>query len=131
MPTYTDTYMPSGFAQDQGLSPVFQNIGQQQAMQNAALAQQNQQVQQAGKIGPQQVGANQLALAQMLRNQNDPYKQAQQAMKQYGQGNVYGYGGQGQVPNAPTNFDEMGTDIYKPVSNMPSVGSYGQLFSNS
>jgi hypothetical protein len=98
MPTYTDTYMPTGFAQDQGLLPVFQNIGQQQAMQNAALAQQNQQVQQAGMTG-QGGNQNQLAMAMALRNQNDPYKQAQQAMGKYGQGNVYGYGGQGQIPN--------------------------------
>jgi hypothetical protein len=33
----------------QGLQPVFQNIAQQQAMQNAALNQQNQQVQEAGQ----------------------------------------------------------------------------------
>jgi len=100
MPTYTDTYMPSGFSQDQGLNPVFQNIAQQQAMQNAALQQQNQQVQQAGMTG-QNANQNQLALAMALRNQNDPYQQAQQAMKKYGQGNVYGYGGQGQIPTNP------------------------------
>ena len=106
MPTYTDTYMPNGFDQNQqGLSPVFQNIAEQQAMQNAALKEQNQQVQQAGMIG-KQGNQNQMALAQMLRNQNnDPYFQAQQAMKQYGQGNVYGYGGQGQVPMGGTGFD--------------------------
>jgi len=100
MPTYTDTYMPSGFSQDQGLTPVFQNIAQQQAMQNAALQQQNQQVQQAGMTG-QGGSPNQLAMAMALRKKNDPYQQAQNAMKQYGQGNVYGYGGQGQVPTTP------------------------------
>ena len=94
--------MPNGFDQNQGLTPVFQNIAQQQANQNAALAQQNQQVQQAGQTA-QQGNSNALALAQMLRKSNDPYAQAQQAMKQYGQGNVYGYGGQGQVPTNP-NF---------------------------
>jgi hypothetical protein len=87
------------------LSPTFQNIGAQQAMQNAALKEQNQQVQQAGMIG-KQGNQNQMALAMALRNQNnDPYFQAQQAMKQYGQGNVYGYGGQGQVPMGGTGFD--------------------------
>ena len=96
-------YMPNGFAQDQqGLSPVFQNIASQQANQNAALQQQNQQVQEAG-MTQKQGGPNQLAMAMALRKQNDPYAQAQQAMKQYGQGNVYGYGGQGQVPTNP-NF---------------------------
>ena len=100
---YTSMYMPNGFAQDQqGLSPVFQNIAQQQQNQNAALAQQNQQVQQAGMTS-QQGGPNQMALAMALRNKNDPYAQAQQAMNKYGQGNVYGYGGQGQVPANP-NF---------------------------
>ena len=96
-------YMPNNFAQDQqGLTPVFQNIGQQQAMQNAALQEQNQQVQAAG-MTQKQGGPNQLAMAMALRKQNDPYSQAQQAMKQYGQGNVYGYGGQGQVSTNP-NF---------------------------
>lgn len=48
-----------------GLMPVFQNIGNQQAMQNAALAQQNQLVGQAGQTA--QGGMNPLALAQALR----------------------------------------------------------------
>lgn len=52
----------------QGLMPVFQNIGQQQANQQAALAQQNQQVQQAGQTA--QGGGNQLAMAAMLRKQD-------------------------------------------------------------
>jgi len=99
---YTNMYMPSGFEQNQqGLSPVFQNIAQQQAMQNAAMQEQNQQVQQAGMI-PKGGNAQQYAMAMALRNQNnDPYANAQQAMKQYGSGNVYGYGGQGQVPTTP------------------------------
>lgn len=52
----------------QGLNPVFQNIAQQQATQNAALAQQNQQVAQAGQ---QQGGGgmNPLAMAMALRGQ--------------------------------------------------------------
>ena len=63
------------FAQQdqQGLSPVFQNIGQQQANQNAALAQQNQQVMQAGQT--QQSGMNPMAMAKALRNK-DPKKPA-------------------------------------------------------
>jgi len=70
---YTNMYMPSGFDQNQGLTPVFQNIAQQQANQNAALAQQNQQVQQAGVTQKGQQmggGASQMAMAQALRNQN-------------------------------------------------------------
>ena len=93
--------MPSGFEQSQqGLTPVFQNIAQQQAMQNAAMQEQNQQVQQAGMI-PKGGNLNQLAMAMALRKQNDPYANAQDAMKQYGSGNVYGYGGQGQIPTNP------------------------------
>jgi hypothetical protein len=55
----------------QGLAPVFQNISAQQAMQNAALNEQNQQVQQAG-IGGQGggAGANQLAMAMALRKKS-------------------------------------------------------------
>jgi hypothetical protein len=49
-----------------GLNPVFQNFGQQQANQQAALAQQNQQVQQAGQT-QKQGGMNPLAMAMMLR----------------------------------------------------------------
>lgn len=54
----------------QGLNPVFQNIAQQQAMQNAALAQQNQLTQQAGQTGQQSGGMNPMAMAMMLRGQN-------------------------------------------------------------
>jgi len=83
---YTSMYMPNGFAQDQqGLSPVFQNIASQQANQNAALAQQNQLVQQAGVTQKgQQLGgsANQVAMAQALRNQDGvtPMQNAQAYM---------------------------------------------------
>ena len=55
---------------DQGLSPVFQNIAQQQQNQNAALAQQNQLVQQAGQT--QQGGMNPMAMAMMLRKGDKP-----------------------------------------------------------
>jgi hypothetical protein len=51
----------------QGLQPVFQNIAQQQAMQNAALAQQNQLTQQAGQTGQQQGGMDAMAMAKALR----------------------------------------------------------------
>jgi hypothetical protein len=57
-----------------GLQPVFQNFGQQQANQQAALAQQGQL---AGQAGQTQSGAgiNQLAMAMMLRKK-DPKKPA-------------------------------------------------------
>ena len=66
--------MPIDPQEQQGLNPVFQNIGQQQANQNAALAQQNQMVQQAGQTG-QQGGMNPMAMAMALRKK-DPNKPA-------------------------------------------------------
>jgi hypothetical protein len=56
-----------------GLQPVFQNIGQQQANQQAALAQQGQLANQAGQS--QGGGMNPLAMAMMLRKK-DPTKPA-------------------------------------------------------
>jgi hypothetical protein len=66
---------PINLQEQQGLMPVFQNIGQQQANQQAALAQQNQQVQQAGMVGKQNGSMNGQAMAAMLRKQ-DPSKPA-------------------------------------------------------
>lgn len=69
---YTSLYMPNGFdGQDQGLSPVFQNIGAQQAMHNQLTQQQNQQNQDAANIGQSYgkgaSGLSPLAMAAMLR----------------------------------------------------------------
>jgi len=94
-----------------GLQPVFQNFGQQQANQAAALAQQNQLVNQASQS--QGGGMNPMALAQMLRNK-DPqslgsklgvYASSIPAMMKYGSENVYGGFGQGQVPTTTTGMD--------------------------
>lgn len=94
-----------------GLQPVFQNFGQQQANQQAALAQQNQLMNEAGQS--QGGGINPMALAQMLRNK-DPqslgskmgvYAKSIPAMMQYGSENVYGGFGQGQVPTTTTGMD--------------------------
>ena len=103
---YTSTYMPNGMPQDQqGLSPVFQNAGAQQQYMNQQLAQSNQLAQpQTQKSGYS--GLNPMDLAKMLRNSQDPYSankgnpylNADTAMNKYGSENVYGYGGQGQVP---------------------------------
>lgn len=66
--------MPQQMQDVSGLNPVFQNFGQQQANQQAAIAQQNQLVNQAGE--PQNMaGVNQLAMAAMLRKK-DPTKPA-------------------------------------------------------
>jgi hypothetical protein len=59
--------------EQQGLMPVFQNMAAQQQNQNAALAQQNQLVQQAGQT--QQGGMNPMSMAAMLRKK-DPSKPA-------------------------------------------------------
>lgn len=96
-----------------GLQPVFQNFGQQQANQQAALAQQNQLVGQAGQS--QGGGMNPMALASMLRKK-DPneqslanklgnYASSIPQMMQYGAENVYGGFGQGQVPTTSTGMD--------------------------
>jgi hypothetical protein len=94
-----------------GLQPVFQNFGQQQANQQAALAEQNQLMNQSGQS--QGGGMNPMALAQMLRNK-DPqslgsklgvYAKSIPAIMQYGSENVYGGFGQGQVPTTTTGMD--------------------------
>ena len=91
-----------------GLQPVFQNFGQQQANQQAALA---QQAQLAGQAGQTQGGnMNPLALAQALRKQ-DPneqslgskigvYAKSIPAIMEYGAENVYGGFGQGKTPTS-------------------------------
>jgi len=67
MNPYIGQMQPQTQMQDVGgLTPVFQNIANQQAMQNAALAQQNQLVSQAGQTA-QGGGMNPMALAQALR----------------------------------------------------------------
>ena len=92
-----------------GLQPVFQNFGQQQANQQAALAEQNQLVNQASQTQGGG-GMSPMALAQMLRNK-DPqslgskmgvYAKSIPAIMQYGSENVYGGFGQGQVPTMTT-----------------------------
>ena len=71
MNMYNPYIMPMQQPQDvSGLMPVFQNMASQQAMQNAALAQQNQLVQDAGRTV--QGGMNPLAMAMMLRKGEKP-----------------------------------------------------------
>jgi hypothetical protein len=87
-----------------GLAPYYQNIANQQAMQNAAMQQAQGLTQQAGQTA-QSGGMNPLAMAMMLRKKSDPYANAQTAMSQYGASNVYGYGGMGTVPTTTTGMD--------------------------
>jgi len=66
---YTNVYMPNGFedASQQGINPVFQNIGAQQQYMNQQLSQGNQ-MSQPTSHGPSMSGLNPLAMAMMLRN---------------------------------------------------------------
>jgi len=69
--------MPQQMQEVSGLQPVFQNFAQQQANQQAALAQQNQLVNQAGQSQGGGGGMNPMALAQMLRKENPMLSSAQ------------------------------------------------------
>jgi hypothetical protein len=70
--------MPQKMQDVSGLQPVFQNFGQQQANQQAALAQQNQLVNQAGQ-SQGGGGMSPMALAQALRKENPMLSKEQTA----------------------------------------------------
>lgn len=73
--TNVNPYMqPMNPQEQQGLMPVFQNIGSQQAAQNAAM-QQGQALTQAAGQTSQSGGSNPMAMAAMLRKK-DPTKPA-------------------------------------------------------
>jgi len=94
-----------------GLQPVFQNFAQQQANQQAALAQQNQLVNQAGQS--QGGGMNPMALASMLRKGDKP-TQNQINAKDAQMGGIGTF-------NPFTQYDisqQYGTDMYSPQSRM-------------
>jgi hypothetical protein len=93
-----------------GLQPVFQNFGQQQANQQAALAQQNQLVNQAGQS--QGGGMNPMALAQALRKDKPTQDQLNAKDAQMGGLSTYNPFTQYQVSNA------YGTDPYSQQSRM-------------
>ena len=69
--------MPQQMQEVSGLQPVFQNFAQQQANQQAALAQQNQLVNQAGQSQGGGGGMDAMALATMLRKDNPMLSSAQ------------------------------------------------------
>ena len=116
MNMYNPNIMPMQQTHDLGgISPVFQNIGSQQAMQQAALQQGMDLTNQAGMtVDGKQAGAgySQIAMANALRQQ-DPNKQtfadkmgvyakSIPAIMEYGAENVYGGFGRGQVPTMTT-----------------------------
>ena len=72
--TNVNPYMqPINPQEQQGLNPVFQNIGMQQANQNAALQQGMNLTNQAGMtVDGKQAGASQKAMANALRKRNTP-----------------------------------------------------------
>jgi hypothetical protein len=111
--TNVGSYMqPVNPQEQQGLMPVFQNIAAQQAAQNAALAQQNQLVQQAGQT-QQGGGMNPMAMAAMLRKGEKP-TQDQMNAKDAQMGGLSTY-------NPMTQYSvsqQYGTDMYSPQSRM-------------
>ena len=103
--------MPTPMQDVSGLQPVFQNIGQQQANQQAALAQQNQLINQASQ-SQGGGGMNPLALAQALRKDKPTQNQINAKDAQMGGLSTY---------NPFTQYDisqKYGTDMYSPQSRM-------------
>jgi hypothetical protein len=123
MPNPYITQVPPYMQQDQGLSPVFQNIAQQQQNQNAALAQQNQQVQQAGQVQGKS-GMNPMDLAKMLRK--DP--NAPQGNSLMDRASAY-FGTQN-TPEMQAQVSQLGSNTYNPMSNYNmgtnGWGNYGE-----
>jgi len=121
-----------------GLAPYYQNIANQQAMQNAAMQQAQGLTQDAGRTV--QGGMNPMAMAMMLRK-GKPTDQAgvnasdvqmggpssYNPFSQFDVSNTYGtdpYSQQSRMLAAQESG--MGFNL-SPVKNMPSVGAYGQL----
>jgi hypothetical protein len=102
-----------------GLSPVFQNIGMQQANQNAAMQQGMGLTQAAGQTG-QGGGMNPMMMAAMLRKGKAP-DQADINAKDVQMGGIGTY-------NPMTQYDisqQYGTDMYSPQSRMLAAQNAG------
>lgn len=105
MNMYNPYIMPMQQTQDLGgLSPYYQNIAQQQAMQNAAMQQGMNLTNQAGMtVDGKQAGAgyNQLAMANALRNQQDQQRMnmANSEMSAFNQRPAQNYYSAGMNPN--------------------------------
>jgi hypothetical protein len=104
--------MPMQQGQDlSGLSPVFQNIAQQQQNQNMAIQQGQQMAQQAAQSGQQSGGMNPMAMAAMLRKKPGQADINAQDV-QMGGASTY---------NPFTQYgisQQYGTDMYSPQSRM-------------
>jgi len=116
--SYTSTYMPNGMPQDQqGLSPVFQNVGAQQQYMNQQLAQSNQLAQpQNQKSGYS--GMNPMDLAKMLRK--DP--NAPQGNSLMDRASAY-FGTQN-TPEMQAQVNQLGSNTWNPMSNY-NMGTNG------
>jgi len=120
---FTNTYMPNGFeGQDQqGFSPVFQNVGQQQQFQNQQLGAGNQLAQQVGQ--GQGSGFNNLAMAMALRNKQ-PQTGASIGDK------MSNYFGTQQTPEMQAQINQLGSNTWNPMSDYNTGangwGSYGE-----
>tara|TARA_R110000868_G_scaffold405361_1_gene684671 strand:+ start:936 stop:1277 length:342 start_codon:yes stop_codon:yes gene_type:complete len=105
MNMYNPYIMPMQQTQDLGgLSPVYQNIAAQQAMQNAALQQGMNLTNQAGMtVDGKQAGAgyDQIAMANALRRQQDQQKidMANAEMSAFNQRPAQNYYSAGMNPN--------------------------------
>jgi hypothetical protein len=116
------TQIPPYMQQDQaGLNPVFQNIGSQQANQNAALQQQNQLVNQAGQT-QQKGGMNPMAMAAMLR------KDQPQGASMMDRG--VAYLGTQNTPEMQAQVNQLGSNTWNPMSDYNrgtnGWGNYGE-----
>jgi len=122
--TNVNPYMQQISPQDQqGLNPVFQNIGAQQANQNAAMQQGMNLTNQAGMtVDGKQAGAGygQIAMANALRKNNQP-TQNQINAKDVQMGGLSTY-------NPMTQYDisqQYGTDPYSQSSRMLAAQERG------
>lgn len=84
---------------DIGKAGVQAGLGQAQGLLQGGLAASQSNLA-GGLAGANLVQRTGLGLSGMFANQSNPYAQAQQQMSLFGPSNVYGYGGQGTVPNA-------------------------------
>jgi len=121
---YTSTYMPNGMPQDQqGLNPVFQNVGAQQQYLNQQLAQSNQLAQPKSQ-GSGYSGMNPMDLAKMLRK--DP--NAPQGNSLMDKASAY-FGTQN-TPEMQAQVSQLGSNTWNPMSNYNTGtngwGSFGE-----
>jgi hypothetical protein len=119
---YTSQYMPSGFenTDQQGLAPVFQNIGAQQQYLNQQLSQGGQMTQPTSQ-GTSLSGLNPMAMAAMLRNKQGGASIADRAVN---------YFGTQQSPEMKAEISQLGSNTWNPMSNYYTGangwGNYGE-----